>query len=223
MRNFLGVSAAVLASLLIIGQYEQGWAFKSKFKNPFNNQSQVSQPANNASPDTTNESASQPSVTSSGPLLYANEKFGFKVELPGQWQQMSGDAKSNNAMWFDQTGNQGSFQVNANWMADDFPVDSSLKAMAKSYEDRKKHGELEKYYRKDFTITDKDGKQVTVFQGYVTIESADDPDPDIRRMQWIGYGKGNYYNFTWASKPEQFETYLPEFEKILDKIEFPQQ
>ena len=140
--------------------------------------------------------------------------------MPGGWQQMSGDPKSDGVLFYDTRGSQGSFQVHTNWMQDNFPVQSSLQTIAKENEQRLKHGELEKYYRKDFTVKDAKGKDVAIFQGYVTVESTE--KPDIRRMQWIGYGKGNYYNFTWASKPEQFDTYRPAFEQILGSVQFTQ-
>jgi hypothetical protein len=184
------------------------WAFKNLLKDAFQTQTApASAPATQAAP------------ASTGPVQYAFDKYGYKFELPGRWKQQMADATGSDVMFFDEQGNKGSFQVHANWMASDFPIAASLQAMAKSYEERVKHDELEKYYRKDFTVKDKSGKSSSIFQGYVTIEKTG-ADKDIRRMQWIGYAKGNYINFTWASKPEQFESYRPEFEKILNAIQF---
>lgn len=208
--------ALALASVVVAGQLQSSWALKGFLKNTLDKSqpnTQVSQPAT-----TGNDSAQPAAPVSNEPFEYQNTKYGYKVQLAGRWQKMSEDPKGGSVVFFDQNGNKGSFQVNSNWMADDFPVQSSLQAMAKSYEDRLKHKELVKYYRKDFTVKDAKGKDVALFQGYITIETGD--DPDIRRMQWIGYGKGNYYNFTWASKPDQFDGYMPEFEKIVEKIQF---
>jgi hypothetical protein len=155
-----------------------------------------------------------------GLLHYSNEKFGYSVDVLNGWQQMAGDLNSNSAMFFDPSGHQGAFQVTANWMSSDFPVQSSLQAMEKQYSERLQHKELLKYYRKDYMVKDATGRPKAVFQGYITIESTNDPDPDIRRMQWIGYAKGNYYNFTWSAKPDQFEAYMPRFEQILNAIQF---
>lgn len=207
------ISVLALAGVVVLTQANPGWAFKNLLKNV------TSQEPSAPSADAGHkEEAKKPS----GPLAYSNDKYGYKLEVPGQWEQMGGDPKSNTAMFFD-NGNKGSFQVNANWMAEDFPVQNSLKAMEKQYEERVKHGELKKYFRKDVAVTDPSGKKVVAFQGYVTIETTEDSDPDIMRMQWIGYGKGNYYNFTWAANPQQFDKYQPLFDEMLNKIEFKQQ
>lgn len=215
MRFGLKAFAWATASIFILGQYHPGWAFK----NPLRDMLQQDQPASTQSA-MPKDAATKPVASNNGVIQYANSKFHYTVEVPGNWQQMSGDAKSNSALFADTQGPKGGFTVNANWMAEDFPVHASLQAMEKQYKERLKHGELAKYYRKDVIVKDKAGKNIALFQGYVTIESIDDPDPDIQRMQWIGYGKGNYYNFTWSSKPDPFQAYLPQFEQIMDKIQF---
>lgn len=209
------LSVLALAGVVVLTQTNPGWAFKNLLKNVVSPDAAVS---GEAKPGDAKAEPKKPS----GPVAYLNEKYGYKLEVPGQWEQMGGDPKSNTAMFFD-NGDKGSFQVNANWMAEDFPVQSSLNAMEKQYQERVKHGELKKYFRKDVTVADPSGKKVVAFQGFVTVETAEDSDPDIMRMQWIGYGKGNYYNFTWAAAPQQFDKYAPVFDEILNKIEFKQQ
>jgi hypothetical protein len=221
MQKTTQVMALAIAGIMVMCQYQPSVAFK--LKNPIQLNTTEKTESIQSGPSSSADQPVQSSATaSSSPIQYKNEKFGYNVELTGKWNKMSGDPNSNNAMFFDQQGNKGSFQVNANWMADNFPVQSSLNAMEQSYKDRVKHGELTKYYRKDVTVKDPKGKNISVFQGYVTVESPKDPDPDIQRMQWIGYAKGNYYNFTWSSNPESFNAYMPEFEQTLNKIQFAQ-
>jgi hypothetical protein len=106
-------------------------------------------------------------------------------------------------------------------MQPDFPVESSLQAQAKDYQFRKDRGDLTNFYRKDFEMKDADGKTVKKFMGYVTVESDKDNDPDIQRLQWIGYGQNhNYYNFTWSTDNHKFTQTLPEFEKMLGQVQF---
>ncbi len=214
MKKLVQVMALAMAGTLVVGQFSGAWAFKKM--NMLNKVNQLAQPKQEtAQPAQATPAAAE---VNKAPTQYVNQKFGYSAQVPGQWQRMSGDANSDGVLFYDTLGQQGSFQVHTNWMKDNFPVQSSLQAMAQDSEQRLKHGELEKYYRKDFTVKDKNGKDIALFQGYVTIEAGQ--KPDIRRMQWIGYGKGNYYNFTWASKPEQFEAYRPAFEDILGQIQF---
>lgn len=222
MKHWKQVTAFALAGVLVVGAMDESWAFGKKFlKDTMKGSSTQEQQTTQTSE--TQQQQTQPQQQTAqvaGPFEYMNEKYMYKFELPGKWQKMSGTEKSKGVVFSDLNGPKGSFQVNANWMSDDFPVQSSLQAMEKQYAERQKHGELDKFYRKDFQTTMPDGKKVTLFEGYVTVESTE--DPDIRRMQWIGYGRGNYYNFTWAATPDQFESYMPEFQQILEEIEFTQ-
>jgi hypothetical protein len=167
--------------------------------------------------DSSSSTSPQASATAtSEPMQFKNEKFGYVVDMPANWQKLTGDATSNMVLFNHVQVSNGGFTINATPMNSDFPTDTSLSAQEKDYKERQKRGELSKVYRKDFS--DKSG---ALFKGYVTIETDKDNDPDIQRMQWIGYGKDKtYYNFTWSTNNTLFPDRLPEFEKILGTIQF---
>jgi hypothetical protein len=56
------------------------------------------------------------------------------------------------------------------------------------------------------------------FNGVLTVESG--KDPSIRRMQWIGHGRGGFYTIMMASSPDAFDGYLPTFEAFLKSVKF---
>lgn len=56
------------------------------------------------------------------------------------------------------------------------------------------------------------------FKGVLIVESA--KDPTLRRMQWQAYGRGGYFNFTFASPTPAFEGYQPTFDATLKSITF---
>lgn len=56
------------------------------------------------------------------------------------------------------------------------------------------------------------------FNGVLTVEAG--KDPSIRRMQWIGNGRGGFYTIMMASSPEAFESYLPTFQAFLKTVKF---
>ena len=174
-----------------------------------------SKPAAATTETTTSPQAS--ATATSEPIHFANEKFGYVVDLPANWQKLTGDPTSNSVMFNHVQTSNGGFMINANPMSSDFPTDASLSAQAKDYAERQKRGELSKVYRKDFV----DAKTGANFKGYVTVETDKDNDPDIQRLQWIGYGKDkSYYNFTWSTNNQLFAERLPEFEKIMGTIQF---
>lgn len=158
---------------------------------------------------------------SNAPLKFENTKFGYSLQTDGGWQMLTGDTTSNMVMFHNPELGSGGFTINATPMASDFPIETSLQAQEKDYNQRQGRGELNNYYRKDFEVSSPDGKTTKRFMGYVTIESNKDNDPDIQRMQWIGYSQNhNYYNFTWSTNKDTFDTSLAEFEKILGSIQF---
>ena len=149
---------------------------------------------------------------------YTNAKYNYSFSYPSNWQLDASDPKQNSLTVIDTFGKKGNFIVTAKWMPEGFPVDPALKALENQAQQRKNHGELEEYYLKNYTIKDKNGKDSAIFRGVVTIES--DIDPDMKRMQWIGYGNGNYYNFTWSSKTPLFPQYKETFHTMLESITF---
>ena len=54
------------------------------------------------------------------------------------------------------------------------------------------------------------------FAGVLIVESA--KDPSISRLRWQAYGRGGYFNFTFASPTDAFEGYLPGYEAALRSI-----
>jgi hypothetical protein len=223
MRHFTKAAMALITGMVVMTNINISWA-QNPFGSPFGGSTgRLHGPGTKIPPASysltkVKKRSSQPVIFLSLPKQYVFDKYGYKFELPERWKQQMADATGSSVMFLDELGNKGSFQVNTTQIAADASVDAALETMAQQYEARVKQGELEKYYRKDFTLQDKDGQPVKVFQGYVIVEAS--ASKETRRMQWIGYAKDTTINFTWASKPEQFETYRPEFEKILNTIQF---
>jgi hypothetical protein len=61
-------------------------------------------------------------------------------------------------------------------------------------------------------------KSVDGFKGVLTIEAA--KDPSIRRMQWVGYGRGGFYTIMMSSSGDAFDGYSALYAKFLDSVKF---
>jgi len=155
---------------------------------------------------------------SSEPLVFENTKYHYKITYPGNWELNAEDPKKSLVTIVDTWGKMGNISVNATWMSDNFPVDPAVKALIDQAEQRKKHGELEDYKVKNYSVPGKDGKPIDVVKGVFWVES--DEDPTMKRMQWQAYGGGNYYNFTASTSVDKFPEYRETFENMIDSVEF---
>lgn len=155
---------------------------------------------------------------SAEPVEYKNPKYHYTLNYPGNWVLKDDDPKKSVLSIVDETGSLGSLSVNSTWMSDNFPVEPAFKALVDKAQQRQKHGEVESFYIKNYSVKGKNGKDYDVVKGVVIIES--DIDPDYKRMQWEAYGGGNYYNFTTCSTVANFPKYKDKFKAIIDSIKF---
>lgn len=211
--TILALTLAIMTTVALNTQDSSAiGGFLNKIKKDTSNQATTE-----ATTDDSQASADKQKPANSEPKVFENTKYNFKFTYPGDWDLKDDDPKKSTVSVTDLWGNKGTFIAHAIWMSDDFPVEPAFQALIKKAEDRKKHGELDEYYVKNYTVK-KDGKDVGVVKGVVVIES--DIDPDYKRMQWEAYGFGNYYNFMSNSTVANFQAYKDKFKEMIESIEF---
>lgn len=127
------------------------------------------------------------------------------AQAPAGWTVNEGTPPS----FFDAAGKKGSIS----FVGSPMPGDESLyRVMHKAALDqnaaRMKAGELVK----------NEEKAVDGFNGILTLESA--KDPNMRRYQWVAYGRGGFYTVMMASTSDAFDGYLPTFDAFLSALKF---
>jgi hypothetical protein len=212
--------ALLIAAVATFGASTQnadalGGFLKNKAKNSARNEvkGQVTKEEAQSNDQAATTQAKKPE--SSEPVVYENARYHYTITYPGNWELKDEDPKKATVQFIDTWGKLGNASMTSTWMSDDFPVDPAFKALVDQAEQRKKHDEVSEYYVKEYTSKGPKGETI---KGVVMIES--DIDPDMKRMQWQGYGGGNYYNFTASTNVEKFPMYKDTFNEMIESLEF---
>lgn len=137
------------------------------------------------------------------PLTFELGGLTVTAQVPAGWTVNEGTPPS----LFDAAGKKGSISfVGAAMPGDESTYKIMHKAALDSNAARVKAGELVK----------NEEKAVDGFTGVLTLESA--KDPNMRRYQWVAYGRGGFYTVMMASSSDAFEGYLPTFNAFLESL-----
>lgn len=137
------------------------------------------------------------------PLTFELGGLTVTAQVPAGWTMSEGSPPS----FSDAGGKKASISFAGTVMPGD---DNTYKVMHKAALDsnaaRVRSGELVK----------NEEKAIDGFTGVLTLESA--RDPNLRRYQWVAYGRGGFYTVMMASTSDAFEGYLPTFNAFLDSL-----